>query len=52
MKNLLGRFLDSLDEWLGVKPKTPNFEELTKVELENYGRDIGIELDRRKTKDT
>jgi hypothetical protein len=23
---------------------------LTKVELENYGRDIGIELDRRKTK--
>ena len=50
MKNLLGRFLDSLDEWLGVKSKTPNFEELTKVELENYGRDIGIELDRRKTK--
>jgi hypothetical protein len=50
MKSLLGRFLDSLDEWLGVKPKTPNFEELTKVELENYGRDIGIELDRRKTK--
>ena len=39
---------DSIDSIF--KPKTPNFEELTKVELENYGRDIGIELDRRKTK--
>ena len=48
--SILGRLLDSLDEWLGVKSKKPNFEELTKEELENYGRDIGIELDRRKTK--
>ncbi len=31
-------------------PKTPNFEELTKLELEEYGRTIGIELDRRKKK--
>jgi len=50
--SILGKFLDSLDEWLGTKPKTPNFEELTKVELEEYGRTIGIELDKRKKKAT
>jgi len=29
---------------------SPNFESMTKVELEQYGRTIGIELDRRKKK--
>ena len=32
--------------------KTTNFELMTKAELEVYGRTIGIELDRRQTKDT
>ena len=29
---------------------SPDFESMTKVELEEYGRTIGIELDRRKKK--
>ena len=29
---------------------TTNFEEMTKAELEAYGRTIGVELDRRQTK--
>ena len=32
--------------------KTTNYETMTKAELEVYGRSIGIELDRRQTKDT
>ena len=32
--------------------KTTNLELMTKAELEVYGRTIGIELDRRQTKDT
>ena len=32
--------------------KTSNLETMTKAELEVYGRTIGIELDRRQTKDT
>ena len=32
--------------------KTANLELMTKAELEVYGRTIGIELDRRQTKDT
>ena len=32
--------------------KTTNLETMTKAELEVYGRTIGIELDRRQTKDT
>ena len=32
--------------------KTTNLELMTKAELEVYGRSIGIELDRRQTKDT
>ena len=32
--------------------KTANLELMTKAELEVYGRSIGIELDRRQTKDT
>ena len=32
--------------------KTANLELMTKAELEVYGRSIGIELDRRQTKET
>ena len=32
--------------------KTANLELMTKAELEVYGRTIGLELDRRQTKDT
>ena len=32
--------------------QTTNLETMTKAELEVYGRTIGIELDRRQTKDT
>ena len=37
-----------------VQPTTQsvNYESMTKAELEVYGRSIGIELDRRQTKDT
>lgn len=37
----------------GTNPqKTPNLNKMTKNELEEYGRTIGIELDRRKKKAT
>ena len=32
--------------------KTPNFNKMTKNELEAYGRTVGIELDKRKKKAT
>ena len=37
-----------------VQPTTQsvNYESMTKAELEVYGRSIGVELDRRQTKDT
>ena len=37
-----------------VKPTTQSidYESMTKAELEVYGRSIGIELDRRQTKET
>lgn len=37
-----------------VKPTTQSvdYESMTKAELEVYGRSIGVELDRRQTKDT
>ena len=31
-------------------PKKPNFNSMSKIELEEYGRTIGLELDRRLTK--
>ena len=34
------------------EPKTVDLHSMTKVQLEEYGRTIGIELDRRKKKDT
>tara|TARA_Y100000114_G_C11730320_1_gene313195 strand:- start:912 stop:1280 length:369 start_codon:yes stop_codon:yes gene_type:complete len=33
-----------------VEASSPNFNSMTKVQLEEYGRTIGIELDRRKKK--
>lgn len=33
-----------------VKEESINFEDMTKIELEEYGKTIGIELDRRKKK--
>ena len=33
-----------------VKPKPLDFESMSKLELENFGRTIGIELDRRLSK--
>lgn len=39
----------SKDEQMIVNELTP-FDEMTKSELESYGRKIGVELDRRKTK--
>ena len=49
--SLLDKFIKTLDKWAGNTTE-PNFEELTKTELEEYGRTIGIELDRRKKKAT
>jgi len=39
-----------IEEAPAVEDPKPNFEGMTKVELEAYGRTIGIELDRRKKK--
>ena len=46
-----------VDEWNGVKPKKKKVDEAksysnrsSKDDLEEYGRTIGIELDKRKTK--
>ena len=49
--SLLDKFVKTLDKWAGNTVE-PNFEELTKTELEEYGRTIGVELDRRKKKAT
>ncbi len=37
-----------------VQPTTQSidYESMTKAELEEYGRSVGVELDRRQTKDT
>tara|TARA_R100001129_G_scaffold185984_2_gene175989 strand:+ start:722 stop:934 length:213 start_codon:yes stop_codon:yes gene_type:complete len=50
--SILDKLVKSIDGWIGKQPtpKFEGFENLTKVELEEYGRTIGIELDRRKTK--
>ena len=61
-----GEFCKHLELISGTEPQTPvasttpvetevkttNLELMTKAELEVYGRSIGIELDRRQTKDT
>ena len=61
-----GKFCKHLELISGTEPQTPvasttpvetevkttNLELMTKAELEVYGRTIGIELDRRQTKDT
>ena len=61
-----GEFCKHLELISGTEPQTPvasttpvkaevkatNLELMTKAELEVYGRTIGIELDRRQTKDT
>ena len=61
-----GEFCKHLELVSGQEPQTPvasttpvesevkitNLELMTKAELEVYGRTIGIELDRRQTKDT
>jgi len=55
-----GEFNSNLELVSGEEPqttvkseiKTANLELMTKAELEVYGRTIGIELDRRQTKDT
>ena len=39
-----------IEEAPAAEDPKPNFESMTKVELEAYGRTIGIELDRRKKK--
>jgi len=40
----MSRFGDLLG---GKKPKKVSFEDMSKKELEDYGRTVGIELDRR-----
>ena len=61
-----GEYCKHLELISGQEPQTPvasttpvetevrktNLETMTKAELEVYGRTIGIELDRRQTKDT
>ena len=61
-----GEYCKHLELISGQEPQTPvasttpvesevqttNIETMTKAELEVYGRTIGIELDRRQTKDT
>ena len=61
-----GEYCKHLELVSGQEPQTPvasttpvesevqttNLETMTKAELEVYGRTIGIELDRRQTKDT
>ena len=61
-----GEYCKHLELISGQEPQTPvasttpvesevqttNLETMTKAELEVYGRSIGIELDRRQTKDT
>ncbi len=38
--------------WAWQQEEKPDFESMTKVQLEEYGRKHGIELDRRKKKAT
>ena len=42
----MSRFGDLLG---GKKPKKVSFEDMSKKELEDYGRTVGIELDRRRS---
>lgn len=42
----------SIEEEAVVEEPKPDLQGMTKVELEEYGRSIGIELDRRKKKAT
>ncbi len=39
-----------VDEWNGTSPTPTVTEKSTKVEMEAAGRELGIELDRRKSK--
>ena len=49
--SLLDKLIKSIDKWAGNNPKeTVDYNKMTKAKLEEYGRTIGIELDRRKTK--
>ena len=43
---------DRIDDIFRSSKKHPDFETMTKVELEAYGRKFGIELDRRRKKST
>lgn len=38
--------------WAWQQEEKPDFESMTKAQLEEYGREYGIELDRRKKKAT
>ena len=45
--------INKAEEYIAEKPKSekkPNFERMTKLNLEAYGKDIGLELDISKTK--
>lgn len=43
---------DRIDDIFKSSDTHPDFETMTKLELEAYGRKFGIELDRRKKKST
>ena len=47
-KKIINTIIGTYDE---EKPDLKNLEKKTKVELEKLGRKVGIELDRRLTKD-
>ena len=47
-KNIINTVIGTYDE---EKPDLKNLEKKTKVELEKLGRKVGIELDKRLTKD-
>jgi len=42
--------VETTDEVVEVEVTTPNLDGMTKVQLEEHGRTLGIELDRRKKK--
>ena len=49
--SLLDKLITSIDKWAGNnQQETIDYNKMTKAKLEEYGRTIGIELDRRKTK--
>ena len=49
--SLLDKLVTSIDKWAGNnQQETIDYNKMTKAKLEEYGRTIGIELDRRKTK--